>query len=146
MDTGPNTIVPGSPRTRADRRRRENPGNYWRKAVVQLRIRGEVMRWWIEAMQAHPLGFVSPATAARMLGCSRSRVFDLVNEGTIRTITGMPNSKPGERWVLVVDLVSVPGRWNCEKPGVYGKNKSTPKKPPKPLETQPKPAKPRRFT
>lgn len=122
--TSPETITPGTPKTRAERRRRSQPGNGWRKALVQLSHRQAALWWWMQAMREYPLGLVHMTQAARMAGVSKSRMADLIAEGRVRVVSGMPGSKRGERWVIVEDLFALPGRTFCGKPGAPNQPKT----------------------
>lgn len=86
----------------------------------RMRRRLDALSWWRSVARDHPGGVVPIPTAARILGVQRRRVAELVAEGRLRVVDGMPGGSSRDRFVPVDDLIGAPFREERGRAGVYG--------------------------
>lgn len=82
---------------------RRSPKTYV-SIAYQLRHRLEALAWLLQ----HGISHVHPATAARVLGVSKSRIQALVARGRLRIVEGFPGSSERDRYIPVCDLAAAP--------------------------------------
>ena len=82
---------------------RRSPKTYV-SVAYQLRHRLEALAWLMKNGISH----VHPATAARVLGVSKSRIQALVARGRLRIVEGFPGSSERDRYIPVCDLAAAP--------------------------------------
>ncbi len=95
--------------------------------VRQLKQRHSSIAWWLRTMRDYPGGVVPIPTAARMLSVSPNRVRQLISEGRLTIIDGMPGGNERDRFIPVDELVDAPFAMTRGRPGVFGpKNRNNP--------------------
>ncbi len=92
----------------------------WHRSLRQLRQRQQSLVWWIMAREKHPLGMVPIATAARMMGLSRTRMHNLIKLGRVRVVEGMPGGGRIDRFIPIEDLMRAPMKAMGGRPGLFG--------------------------
>lgn len=88
--------------------------------VRQVRQRLAALSWLRGVMTQHPGGIVPVPTACRVLGVSSKRMRDLIAEGKVPVVEGMPGGGERDRFVPIDSLINLPIAANRGRPGVYG--------------------------
>ena len=90
------------------------------RIVRQIKQQRSSLSWWLRAAQEYPHGVVPIPTAARILGVTPNRVRNLIDEGRVRVLEGMPGGTARDRFVPIIDLVDAPFHMTRGRPGVWG--------------------------
>ena len=89
--------------------------------VQQLQQRREALAWW--RAQERRYGQLIPfSVIPRILGISRTRLYQLVENGDLRIVTGMPGGLKTDRFVPLDDLYLAPFAAERGRPGAWGPN------------------------
>ncbi len=88
--------------------------------IRQLKQRHSSIAWWVRSMRDYPNGVVPIPTAARMLSVSTNRVRQLIDEGRITVLEGMPGGNDRDRFIPVDQLIDAPFAMTRGRPGVFG--------------------------
>lgn len=89
-------------------------------AVKQVRQHRAALAWWVRVHHEHPLGIVPIPTAARILGVTGGRIRDLIAEGRLRLVEGMPGGSDRDKFVPVLDLIDGPFVLDRGRPALWG--------------------------
>jgi hypothetical protein len=74
--------------------------------MLQHRLRA--FAWWAGIMHKYPRGVVSVGVAGRILGVSKSRMNQLIEQGRLPLIDDMPGGKPTDRFIPIEALLGAP--------------------------------------
>jgi hypothetical protein len=80
----------------------------------------EAFQWWRAVMIQYPGGVVPVATAARLSGKSRRRIWELMATGRLPRVSGMPGGGSRDVFVPVDWLLTAPLKANRGQPGQFG--------------------------
>ncbi|MBL4882948.1 MAG: hypothetical protein JKY95_00245 [Planctomycetaceae bacterium] len=88
--------------------------------IKQLKQRHSSLAWWVRMMRDHPGGVVPIPTAARMLSVTSNRVRQLIDDGRLLVVDGMPGGNERDRFIPVDQLIDAPFAMTRGRPGVWG--------------------------
>ncbi len=88
--------------------------------VRQVKQHRAAIAWWFRVSHAYPGGLVPIPTAARILDVTPNRVRELIAQGRLRMVEGMPGGTDRDRFVPLIDLVDAPFHMTRGRPGVWG--------------------------
>lgn len=87
-----------------------------RRAARRVLVRLRAVSWWRAVMAIYPGGVVPMGTASRVLGVSRKRMNELVRDGTVPLVEGMPGGGRRDRFVPVDALIGLATTMQPGKP------------------------------
>lgn len=79
-----------------------------RNEIARLTHRMQALAWWRVVMTTFPGGVVPIDTASRILGVTRSRVYQLIKDGRLPLVEGMPGGTKPDKFIPLDALIASP--------------------------------------